>query len=306
MNLQSEIPMSLSLQVQTIDYRSLSTFDVVIINHSKKVLIEDIIAAYPDAVYQLEQELLCYHMIKSPVLVVLSTAINLLLEQHVQQCELLNKPHGLLALLDYTPPVIRANRTRISAQEYLPNEPVWSLTTVDGDMAQQEPPDIKQIAHTLGRNQIIQKNGQKKHFRYLDPQVLIHLLPLKKYAYIANRYAYPQRLWLSILDDWYSLEHIHHHTFDQIIPSQLQSIYCPLSVNQLERISMLNQFFAKEGINGNDLILNHYDTLLGWLDKANAQLVAATHLTNPVDRMTMMNGWLYECYEQSGLAAINS
>ena len=177
MNLQSETPLSLSLQTQTIDYRSLSTFDVVIIDHHQKVLVEDIIAAFPDAVYQLEQELLIYHMIKSPILVVLNTEINHLLEQHLQQCELLNQPHGLLVLLDYTPPTIRAHNTRLSAQDFLPNQPEWQSSTLEASHTKQEAPNIEQIAHKLGLNQIIQKNGQKKHFRYLDSQVLIHLLP---------------------------------------------------------------------------------------------------------------------------------
>jgi len=289
-----------------LDARVLSTFDVMLVHHGQTELIEEINSVFPDGVYSLEQELLRYHMIDSPVMITLSSDISNVLEVHLQQCELLSRNHGLLALLDYTVPNVRARKTRISAKEYLPDEPKWQqsiISTTDIDIFK---PNVKQIAHMLGLNQVIQKGSQKKHFRYLDAQVLIHLLPLKQPHYIANRYCYPKRLWLPINNHWQSVDNIHHYVADSKSYIQHQSSYCPLTQSQLENISMLNRFFAKEGVEGSDLILNHYETLLSWLDKANTQLIAATHLTNPVDRMIMLNSLLYECYEQSGLAEIDN
>lgn len=301
MNIQLKKPLGLSLQTQTLDFRVLSTFDVILVHHSQTELIAEISTAFPDAVYSLDQELLRYHMIDSPVMITLSSDISNILELHLQQCELLSRHHGILTLLDYTAPNIRARKTRISAKEYLPDDPEWQqliVNTTDVDNSKQ---DAKQIASSLGLNQIIQKGCQKKHFRYLDAQVLIHLLPLKQHHYIANRYGYPKRLWLPVNGSWHSLNNIYHYKPNQVSAAQRLPRYCPLSQAQLDNISILNRFFAKKGIEGSDLILNYYGTLLGWLHKANTQLITATHLTNPVDRMTMMNRWLYECYEQSNL-----
>lgn len=306
MNIQPEKPLSLSFQTQMLDFRVFSTFDAVIIHHSQTELIKELTSVFPDAVYSLEQELLRYHMIDSPVMITLSSDISNILEVHLQQCELLSCNHGLLALLDYTLPNIRAHKTRISAKEYLPDEPEWQQPIVNATDVDAFKPDAKQIAHLLGLNQIIQKGSQKKHFRYLDAQVLIHLLPLKQHHYIANRYGYPKRFWLTLNSNWYSLDKIHDCVPDTKSYIQHQSSYCPIAQNQLDDISILNRFFAKNGIDSSDLILNHYETLLSWLDKANTQLIVATHLTNPVDRMTMMNRWLYEYYEQSGLAEIDN
>ncbi|PYE40328.1 hypothetical protein [Psychrobacter fozii] len=306
MTIQPEKPLSVSLQTQTLDARVLSTFDVMIIHHSQTELIGEINSAFPDAIYSLQQELLSYHMIDSPVMVTLSSDISNILEVHLQQCELLSRHHGILSLLDYTAPNIRAYKTRISAKEYLPDDPEWQQPIVNAADVEASKPDAKQIARLLGLNQIIQKGSQKKHFRYLDAQVLIHLLPLQQHHYIANRYGYPKRLWLPLGSDWYSVDNIHHYIADSKSYIQHQLGYCPITQNQLDNISMLNRFFAKEVIDGNDLILNHYEALLSWLDKANTQLTAATHLTNSVDRMTMMNRWLYECYEQFGLAEIDN
>lgn len=301
MNIQPEKPLSISLQTQMLNARVLSTFDVMIVHHSQTELIEEIHSVFPDAIYSLEQELMRYHMIDSPVMVTLSSDISNILEVHLQQCELLSRHHGILTLLDYTAPNIRAHKTRISAKEYLPDEPEWQQLTVNTTDIEASKPDAKKIARVLGLNQIIQKGSQKKHFRYLDPQVLIHLLALKQYHYISNRYCYPKRLWLSLNNDWQSIDSIHHYQPAHSVAIQTQPSYCSLTHTELNNISMLNRFFAKKGIDGNDLILNHYEPLLSWLEKANTQLTAATHLTNPVDRMIMLNNWLYECYEQSGL-----
>lgn len=306
MNIQPEKPLRLSLQTQTLDARVLSTFDVMIVHHSQTELIGEINSAFPDAIHSLQQELLSYHMIDSPVMVTLSPDISNILEVHLQQCELLSRHHGILTLLDYTAPNIRAYKTRVSAKEYLPDDPEWQQPIVNATGVEASKLDVKQIARLLELNQIIQKGSQKKHFRYLDAQVLIHLLPLKQHHYIANRYAHPQRLWLPLGDEWYSLNHIHYYTADSTRYSQGQPSYVPLTQNQLDDISILNRFFAKKGIDGTELILNHYGTLLSWLDKANTQLTAAPHLTNPVDRMTMMNRWLYECYEQSDVVKIDN
>lgn len=302
MNSQPEKPLSISLQTQTLDSRVLSTFDVMIVHHGQTELIEEINSVFPDSVYSLEQELLRYHMIDSPVMITLGSDISNVLEMHLQQCELLSRNHGLLALLDYTVPIVRARKTRISAKEYIPDEPEWQQSKVNETDIDPFKPNVKQIAHSLSLNQIVQKGNQKKHFRYLDPQVLIHLLPLKYHHYIANRYGYPKRLWLPINNHWQSVDNIYHYFADSKSCIQHQSSYCPLTQSQLDNISMLNRFFAKEGVEGSDLILNHYEILLSWLDKANTQLIAATHLTNPVDRMIVLNSWLYECYEQSELA----
>ncbi len=301
MNIQPEKPLSISLQMQMLDFRAFSTFDAVIVHHGQTELIEEINSVFPDAVYSLEQELLRYHMIDSPVMITLSSDISNILEVHLQQCELLSRHHGILTLLDYTAPNIRARKTRISAKEYLPDDPEWQQPIVNATDIEASKPDAKQIARVLGLNQIIQKDSQKKHFRYLDPQVLIHLLPLKHHHYIASRYGYPKRLWLSLNNDWQSIDSIHHHQPKQVTTAQRQPSHCPLLQVQLDNISLLNRFFAKKGIEGSELILNHYGALLSWLDKANTQLIAATHLTNPVDRMTIMNRCLYECYQQSGL-----
>ena len=306
MTIQPEKPLSVSLQTQTLDARVLSTFDVMIVHHSQTELIGEINSAFPDAIHSLQQELLSYHMIDSPVMVTLSSDISNILEMHLQQCELLSRHHGILTLLDYTAPNIRAYKIRISAKEYLPDEPEWQQPIVNTTDVEASKPDAKQIARLLGLNQIIQKSGQKKLLRYLDPQVLIHLLPLAQHAYITNRYGYPKRLWLPLDDHWHSLNNLHYYEPQQVRSVQRLSSYCPLSQTQLDNISMLNRFFAKKGIESSNLILNHYGTLLSWLDKANAQLTAATHLTNPVDRMTMMNRWLYECYEQSGLVTLDN
>lgn len=306
MTIQPEKPLSVSSQTQTLDARVLSTFDVMMVHHSQTELIDEINSAFPDAIYSLQQELLSYHMIDSPVMVTLSSDISNILEVHLQQCELLSRHHGILSLLDYTAPNIRAYKTRISAKEYLPDDPEWQQPIVNAADIEASKLDAKQIARLLGLNQIIQKGSQKKHFRYLDAQVLIHLLPLQQHHYIANRYGYPKRLWLPLGSDWHSVDNIHHYTADSKSYIQHQSSYCPITQSQLDNISILNRFFAKEVIDGNDLILNHYETLLSWLDKANTQLTAATHLTNPVDRMTMMNRWLYECYEQYSLVEIDN
>lgn len=300
-NIKPDQLISVSLQTQTLDFRALSTFDMVIIHYSQTELIDEISTAFPDSVYSLEQKLLRYHMIDSPIMVVLSDEIINILETHLQQCELLSYNHGLLTLLDYTPAEIRANKTRISAWEYLPDEPEWQQSKNSTNNSYEFKLDAAQIVHTLSINQIIQKRGQKKHFRYLDPQVLIHLLPLSQHDYIANRYGYPKRLWLPLNNHWHRLDNIHHYKPNQVSAAQCLPSYCPLSQTQLDNISMLNRFFTKKGIEGSDLILNHYGTLLVWLDKVNAQLIIAPHLTNPVDRMTMTNRWLYECYEQSNL-----
>lgn len=301
MNIQLKKPLGLSLQTQTLDFRVLSTFDVILVHHSQTELIAEISTAFPDAVYSLDQELLRYHMIDSPVMITLSSDISNILELHLQQCELLSRHHGILTLLDYTAPNIRARKTRISAKEYLPDEPEWQQSKNNTNNLDEFKPDTQQVAHTLSLNQIIQKREQKKHFRYLDAQVLIHLLPLNQHAYIANRYGYPKRLWLPLDNHWHSLDNINHYKPNQIRSAQRLPSYCPLTQTQLDNISMLNRFFAKKGIEGSDLILNHYSILLNWLDKANTQLITATHLINPVDRMTMINRWLYECYEKSGL-----
>ncbi|HCI75226.1 MULTISPECIES: hypothetical protein [unclassified Psychrobacter] len=306
MNIQPEKPLSVSLQTQTLDARVLSTFDVMIVHYSQTELIGEINSTFPDAIHSLQQELLSYHMIDSPVIVTLSPDISNILEVHLQECELLSRNHGLLTLIDYTPAEIRANKTRISAQEYLPNEPEWQQSPATTNDLNLFKLDTKQVAHTLSLNQIIYKGGKKKHLRYLDAQVLIHLLPLNQHNYIANRYGYPKRLWLSLSDNWHSVDNIHHYIPDHTNYIQHQSSYCPLTQNQLDDIGMLNRFFVKKGVGGCDLILNQYETLISWLDKANTQLTAATHLTNPVDRMTMMNRWLYECYEQSGLVEIDN
>ncbi|WP_201577270.1 hypothetical protein [Psychrobacter okhotskensis] len=298
MNIQPEKPLRLSLQTQTLDARVLSTFDVMIVHHSQTELIGEINSAFPDAIHSLQQELLSYHMIDSPVMITLSSDISNIIEVHLQQCELLSCHHGILTLLDYTAPSIRAEKTRVSAKEYLPDEPEWQQPIVNATDVDALKLDAKQIARLLGLNQIIQKGSQKKHFRYLDAQVLIHLLPLSQHAYIANRYAHPQRLWLPLSNDWHSVDDIHHYIPDHTNYIQRQSSYCPLTQNQLDDISNLNRFFAKKDIDGAELIMNHYETLLSWLNKVNNQLVAATHLTNPVDRLTMINRWLYECYEQ--------
>lgn len=302
MNIQLDKPLSVNLQTQTLNFRALSTFDVVIIHNSQTEIIAEIGNTFPDAVYSLEQELLRYHMIDSPVMVVLSNETINILEMHLQQCELLSRNHGLLMLLDYTPPNTRAHQTRMSAKEYLPDEIEWQQIGKGINTLDEFKLNAEQIAHTLSFNQIIQKSGKKKYFRYLDAQVLIHLLPLNQHHYIANRYGYPKRLWLPVDNSWYSLDNIHHYKPNQISAAQRLSSYCPLSQTQLDNISTLNRFFVKKGIESSDLILNHYGTLLSWLGKANTQLTAATHLSNPVDRMTMMNRWLYECYEESGLA----
>lgn len=299
MNIQPEKPFSISLQTQTLDARVLSTFDVMIIHHSQTELIEEIHSVFPDSVYSLEQELLRYHMIDSPVMITLSSDISNILELHLQQCELLSRNHGLLALLDYTVPNVRAHTTRISAKEYLPDEFEWQQPTVNSTDIDTFKPNFEQIARILGLNQIIQKGKQKKHFRYLDAQVLIHLLPLKQHRYIANRYGYPKRLWLPINNHWQSVDAVHHYQPEQVTTAQRHPRHCPLTQSQLENISLLNRFFAKQSIDGTTLILEHYTTLLSWLDKANTQLIAATSLINSVDRMIMLNSWLYECYEQS-------
>ena len=306
MNIQPEKPLSVSLQTQTLDARVLSTFDIMIVHHSQTELIDEINSAFPDAVHSLQQELLSYHMIDSPVMITLSSDISNILEAHLQQCELISCHHGILTLLDYTAPNIRAHKTRISAKEYLPDDPEWQQPIVNAADVETSKPDAKQISRVLGLNQIIQKGSQKKHFRYLDAQVLIHLLPLQYHHYIANRYDYPKRLWLALGSDWHSVDNIHRYIADSKSYIQHQSSYCPITQSQLDNISMLNRFFAKKGIEGSELILNHYGVLLSWLYKANTQLTAATHLTNPVDRMTMMNRWLYECYEQFGLAEIDN
>ena len=302
--MQLEKPLRLRLHTQTLDSRALSTFDIILVHHSQTELIREISTAFPDAVYSLEQELLRYHMIDSPVMIMLTSDIINILEAHLQHCELLSRNNGLIALLDYTPSNIRAHKTRISAAEYLPQLPEWQQSdTTDEDKWLV---DTAQLARTLGFHQIIQKGSKKKHLRYLDAQVLIHLLPLNQHHYIANRYAHPQRLWLSLNDSWHSVDNIHHCIADAKSYIQHQPSYCPLTQNQLDNISTFNSFFAKKGIEGSGLILNHYEALLSWLDKANTQLTAATHLTNPVDRMTMMNRWLYECYEQSGLVTLDN
>ena len=306
MTIPPPILLTMTPQPNELDYRAFSTFDVAIIHHRQTELIEQISNLYPDAVYTLEQELLRYHMIDSPVMITLSSDISNILEAHLQRSELLSRNNGLLALLDYTPPNIRANKTRISAAEYLPQLPEWQQPIVNATDVDASKPDAKQIARLLGMNQIIQKGSQKKHFRYLDAQVLIHLLPLQYHHYIANRYGYPKRLWLPLNSNWHSIDNIHHYIADSKSYIQHRSSYCPTTQKQLDAISILNRFFAKEVIDGSDLILNHYEALLSWLDKASIQLTAATHLTNPVDRMTMMNRWLYECYEQSGLAEIDN
>ena len=303
---QIEKPLSISLQTQSLDFRVLSTFDVMIVHHNQTELIEEINNAFPDAIYSLQQELLSYHMIDSPVMIALSSDISNILEVHFQQCELLSRHHGILTLLDYTAPNIRAHKTRISAKDYLPDDPEWQQPIVNATDVDASKPDAKQIARLLGLNQIIQKGSQKKHFRYLDAQVLIHLLPLKQHYYIANRYGYPKRLWLPLNSNWHSIDNIHHYIADSKNYIRHPSNYCPITQSQLVNISMLNRFFAKESIEGSGLILHHYEVLLRWLDKANTQLTAATHLTNPVDRMTMMNRWLYECCEQSGLVEIDN
>ena len=304
MNIQPEKTLSVSLQTQTLDFRVLSTFDVILVHHSQTELIEEISTAFPNAIYSLEQELLSYHMIVSPVMITLTSDIINILEAHLQHCELLSRNNGLFALLDYTPPNIRANKTRISAAEYLPQLPEWQQLDITDE--NEWLLDTVQLAKTLGFNQIIQKGGKKKNLRYLDAQVLIHLLPLNQHHYIANRYAHPQRLWLPLGDNWYSLDNIHHYKPDQIMQAQRLPSYCPLTQIQLDNISVINRFFAKKGIEGSNLILSHYGTLLRWLDKSNTQLTSATHLTNPVDRMTMMNRWLYECYEQTGLVTLDN
>lgn len=304
MNIQPEKPLSISLQTQTLDARVLSTFDVMMVHHSQTELIEEINSVSPDAVYSLEQELLRYHMINSPVMITLSSDISNILEVHLQQCELLSRHHGILTLLDYTAPNTRAHKTRISAKEYLPDEPEWQHSTVNTADIETSKPNVKQVARLLGLNQIIQKGNQKKHFRYLDPQVLIHLLPLKHHQYIANRYGYPKRLWLPLNNHWQSIDNIHHYKSEAVISVQRFPDYCPLSKIQLDNISLLNRFFSKEGIDGITFILDYYITLLNWLDKANAQLAAVPNLTNPVDRMIVLNNCLYECYEQSELARI--
>ncbi len=301
-DIQSDQLISINLQTQTLDFRVLSTFDMVIVHHNQTELIDEISSAFPDSVHSLEQELLRYHMIDSPVVVVLSNEIINILEMHLQQCELLSCNHGLLTLLDYTAPNIRAHKTRVSAKEYLPDELEWRQSKNSTNNVDEFKLDAEQIAHVLSANQIIQKSGKKKHLRYLDAQVLIHLLPLNQYHYIANRYAHPQRLWLPVDNEWYSLDSINHYTANPKNYIQHQSSYCPLMQIQLDNISLLNRFFTKKGIKGSDLILNHYGTLLSWLDMANTQLIAATHLTNPVDRMTMINRWLYEYYKKSDLA----
>ncbi|MBE0444809.1 hypothetical protein [Psychrobacter sp. FME5] len=306
MNIQPKKTLSVSLQTQSLDFRALSTFDVMMVHHSQTELIEEINSAFPDAIHSLQQELLSYHMIDSPVMITLISDILNILEVHLQQCELLSHSHGLLALLDYTAPNRRAHQTRMSAKEYLPDEIEWQQIDKDINALENFKLNAEQIAYTLSLNQIIQKSGKKKHFRYLDAQVLIHLLPLNQHAYIANRYGYPNRLWLSMDNSWYSLDSIHHYKPEQVRQVQRLPSYCPLTQNQLDSISTLNRFFAKKGIDGTELILNHYSSLLNWLDKANTQLTAATHLTNPVDRMTMMNRWLYECYEQSGLVTLDN
>lgn len=305
-NIQSDQSININLQTQNLDFRVLSTFDMVIVHHNQTELIDEISTTFPDSVHSLEQELLRYHMIDSPVVVVLNTEIINILETHLQQCELLSLNHGLLTLLDYTPPNIRAYNTRVSAQEYLPDELEWRQSKNSTNSLDEFELDAEQIAHVLSVNQIIQKKGKKKHFRYLDVQVLLHLLPLNQHQYIANRYGYPKRLWLPVGNEWHSLDNINHYTADPKNYMQHQSSYCPLTQIQLDNISMLNRFFAKKGIEGSDLILNHYGTLLGWLDKVYAQLIAAPHLTNPVDQMTMINRWLYECYEQSNLVTLGN
>lgn len=305
-NIKPDHLISVNLQTRNIDFRALNTFDVVIIHQSQSDLINEISVDYPNSVYSLEQELLRYHMIDTPVMVVLSDEIINILQTHLQQCELLSHSHGLLVLLDYTPPNIRGYQTRMSAKEYLPDEVKWQQTDKDINALEEFKLNAEQISYTLSLNQIIQKSGKKKHFRYLDAQVLIHLLPLKQHHYIANRYGYPKRLWLPLDKHWYSLDNIHYHKPNQVRSAQRLPSYCPLSQTQLDSISMLNRFFAKKGIEGSDLILNHYGTLLGWLHKANTQLIAATHLTNPVDQMTMINRWLYECYEQSNLVTLDN
>ena len=306
MNIQPEKPLSLSFQTQMLDFRVFSTFDVVIVHHSQTELVKEITSIFPDAICSLEQELLRYHMIDSPVMITLTSDISNILEVHLQRCELLSRHHGLLTLLDYTAPNIRARKARISAKEYLPNEPEWQHSTITTTDIETSKPNVKQIASLLGLNQIIQKGSQKKHFRYLDPQVLIHLLPLKHHHYIASRYGYPKRLWLSLNNDWQSIDSIHHHQPKQVTKAQRQPSHCPLLQVQLDNISLLNRFFTKQGIDGTALILNHYTALLSWIYQANTQLTAATHLTNPVDRVTMINNWLYECYEQSGLVEIDN
>lgn len=306
MTIPTPILLTMTPQPNDLDYRAFSTFDVAIIHHRQTELIEQISNLHPDAVYTLEQELLRYHMIDSPVMITLSSDISNILEVHLQQCELLSHSHGLLALLDYTAPNRRAHQTRMSAKEYLPDEIEWQQIDKDINALENFKLNAEQIAYTLSLNQIIQKSGKKKHFRYLDAQVLIHLLPLNQHAYIANRYAHPQRLWLPLGENWHSVDNIHHYIADSKSYIQNQSNYCPITQNQLDDISVINRFFAKKGIEGGDLILNQYETLISWLDKANTQLTAATHLTNPVDRMTTMNRWLYECYEQSGLAEIDN
>ena len=185
---QIEKPPSVSLQTQSLDFRALSTFDVMIVHHSQTELIGEINSAFPDAIHSLQQELLSYHMIDSPVMITLSSDISNIIEVHLQQCELLSCHHGILTLLDYTAPNIRAEKTRVSAKEYLPDYPEWQQPIVNATDVDAFKPDAKQIARLLGLNQIIQKGSQKKHFRYLDAQVLIHLLPLKQHHYIANRY----------------------------------------------------------------------------------------------------------------------
>ncbi|WP_201581130.1 hypothetical protein [Psychrobacter glacincola] len=161
MNIQPEKPLSVSLQTQTLDARVLSTFDVMIVHYSQTELIGEINSTFPDAIHSLQQELLSYHMIDSPVIVTLSPDISNILEVHLQECELLSRNHGLLTLIDYTPAEIRANKTRISAQEYLPNEPEWQQSPATTNDLNLFKLDTKQVAHTLSLNQIIYKGGKK-------------------------------------------------------------------------------------------------------------------------------------------------
>lgn len=307
MNKTPPSTLTLNRQKQALDFRAINTFDALIVHHNQKQLINTIKEEYPKAVFRLDQDLLRYHMIDSPVMIAIedNSDISLIIEAHINNCELLDTDNGLLALLDYTPAQRRINKTRISAYEFLPDSYLAQHTQssdLEADLDQNRIDtwmlDMGSIAGKLSRNQIIQLGGQKKHLRYLDPQVLIHFLSLGYHAYIANRFVYPTRLWLPIDKDLQRVDGIDKYPATEARHMNSHPSYCPITPEQLDNISIINRFLTQNGINKKPLIIDDYPLIQQWVDDSKKRLAKAVHLTNRVDRQTMMNRWLLEYYVQ--------
>lgn len=274
---------------QEVDFCVLQTFDLAIVHHTDSSLLQALQASCPQVVFSLEQDILLERMIYSPYAVQLTQDSVTVLHEHIEECNRLEEKHGLLVLLDYTDLHTRHATVLASGEAYLP--PLSKTTQLKQRLFEAD-----NVVSRLAKNQIVSFGKQKKHLRYLDPHVLVHMVSMGKADYVANRFSYPSRMWIAYERDWHMVDNIHACLAPSGFSREQNSTFCALTANELDNISQLNAFFVQYGIDDSlALITQNYPEITRWVEVAKRDPELLKY-DNSVDREMVLQDNLYDAY----------